>query len=102
MFGCTLLVCALRLIMSSTTVNWNMIGGTHRVRSQMLPSSLGWCLGMTQRTTVMGRIVGKPYLGICPSCVPNLPCAKTGEVQFDFVSQESGHEGAVSNAVTTP
>jgi hypothetical protein len=20
-------------------------------------------------------MVGKPYLGICPSCIPNLPCA---------------------------
>jgi hypothetical protein len=25
-------------------------------------------------------------------------CAKTSEVQFDFVPQESGQEGAVSNA----
>ena len=32
---------------------------------------------------------------------PNLPCAKTSEVQFDFAPQKSGHEGAFSNAVTT-
>jgi hypothetical protein len=35
------------------------------------------------------------------SYIPNLRCAKTSELQFDFVPQESGHEGAVSNAVTT-
>ena len=33
-----------------------------------------------------------------PSCIPNLPCSKTSEVQFDFVPQKSGHEGAVSDA----
>jgi hypothetical protein len=25
--------------------------------------AVGWCLGITQRTTVMGRIVGKPEIG---------------------------------------
>lgn len=29
-----------------------------------------------------------------------LPYAKTSEVQFDFVPQKSGDEGAVPNAVT--
>jgi hypothetical protein len=33
-------------------------GGLTASEARMLPSSLGWCLGMTQRTTVMGRIVG--------------------------------------------
>jgi hypothetical protein len=51
-----------------------------------------------------------PAPGDCRQTLPwDLPvmhsesaCAKTSEVQFDFLSQKSGHEGAVSNAVTTP
>jgi hypothetical protein len=50
----------------------------------------------------MTHRVGESYLGICRSRIPNLPCAKISEVQFGFVSQKSGHEGAVSNAATTP
>jgi hypothetical protein len=54
---------------------------------------------------VTDSMVGNPYLIAiwkgCPSCIPNLPCAKTSEAQFDFVPQKSGHEGAVSNAVMT-
>jgi len=50
------------------------------------------------------RNVGKPYLialrQSCSSGIPNLSRAKTSEVQFDFVPQKSGHEGALSNAVT--
>jgi hypothetical protein len=47
MFGCTLLVCALCLIYVIDNGQLEYYGGTHRVKSQMLPSSLGWCLGMT-------------------------------------------------------
>ena len=61
--------------------------------------------GYLPRQRGNARFVGNPYLtGLwkgCPSCIPNLRCAKTSEVQFDFVPQKSGHEGAVSNAVTT-
>ncbi len=59
---------------------------------------------LNTRVSYSDRMVGNPSLialrQSSPSCIPNLPCAETSEVQFDFVPQKSGHEGAVSNAVT--
>jgi hypothetical protein len=72
--------------------------------SQILSRAYALVLTNSKRTGV-GRIVGNTSftrLGkSCPSCIPNLRYAKTSEVQFDFVPQKSGHEGAVSNEVTT-
>jgi hypothetical protein len=56
MFGCTLLVSALDYVIDNGQLEYDW-GDSPRQKPDA-PFDLGWCLGMTQRTTVMGRIVG--------------------------------------------
>jgi hypothetical protein len=53
----------------------------------------------TRKQPATPPLAPRELLTVWRSCIPNLPCAKTSEVQFDIVPQTSGHEGAVSNAV---
>ena len=73
-------------------------GRSCRIREREAPLAVA-----NSRVVVTGRVVGNPYVSglgkSCPLCIPNLTFAKTSEVQFEFVPH--GHEGAVSNAVTT-